>query len=146
MKDGLTRKGSKNKRVYKDINDFLQTKKEHFTNPVSNTSEPTNASHESLTDEEAEVVDLETQLRKLKFYVDYMEGQECNKTLSEYPVGTYLLRKTKKDSILRLSYIFTDERNKKDIKHLQLKEMEDTNEIIDFITKLEGPTIPYSPK
>ena len=148
VKDGLTRKGSKNKRVYKDINDFLEIKKEHFTNPVSNTFEPANTSDDSLTyeePEEADVIDLETQLRRLEFYVGYMEGQQCNIALSKYPTGTYLLRRTTKDTFLRLSYVTKEGNHQKDIKHLQLKEKEDANDIIDFISNMDGPTVPYSP-
>ena len=93
-------------------------------------------------------IDLECQLRELGFYVGYMEGQQCNIALSKYPPGTYLLRRTKKDNFLRLSYV-TEERNKKDIKHLQLKGKgrEDANKIIADISKLDGPEypFPYSP-
>ena len=144
VSDGFTRKGSK--RVYKTIDDFLETKQEHFNNQVSIMSEPTKNSQESSESAETEVVDLETQLRELEFYVGYMEGPQCNKALSKYPPGTYLLRKSKKDNFLRLCYVITEERNKKDIKHLQLKEKNDFDEIIDYISNLDGPTIPYSPK
>ena len=99
-----------------------------------------------MTDEEAEVVDLETQLRELEFYVGYMEGQQCNNALWKCPAGTYLLRRSENDSFLRLSYVTKERNHQKDIKHLRLKEKEDANDIIDLISNLDGPTIPYSPK
>ena len=110
-------------------------------------SEPTENSQESLESAETEVVDLETQLRGLEFYVGYMEGPQCNVALSKYPPRTYLLRKSKKDKFLRLSYMI-EENNQIADKHLKLKEMKAASEIIDYISKLDGPKspFPYSPK
>ena len=157
VQDGLTRKGSK--RVYKTIKDFVESKKEHFNNPVLDIIEPIRTSQNTVASVEAEAVDLEAQLSKLKFYVGYMEGYESHVALSNDPPGTYLLRrKGKEDHGLRISYV-TEEIGQKRYAHLQIKEMEDgriackqnnkqftAKSIEELISQMDGLRNSYSPK
>ena len=159
VKGGFTRKGST--KIYKTINDFVGDKKEHFSNPVSDIepSRPSLSSHDTAGSVEAEAVDLEAQLSKLKFYVGYLEGYPCHVALSNDPPGTYLLRrKGKEDHGLRISYV-TEEIGQKRYAHLQIKEMEDGRiackqnnkqftgkSIEELISQMDGLRNPYSPK
>ena len=157
VKDGFTRKGSK--RVYKSVKDFVENKKEHFNNPVSEIFEPIRTSQDPVVSVEAEAFSLEAQLSSLKFYVGYMEGQPCNVALSNDPPGTYLLRrKNKKDPDLRISFV-TEETGPEKIKHLKIKEFEDghiacqqnnqqfiAKSFEGLIAQMDGLKDPYIPK
>ena len=159
VKGGFTRKGST--KVYKTINDFVGDKKEHFSNPVSDIepSRPSLSSHDTAGSVEAEAVDLEAQLSKLKFYVGYLEGYPCHVALSNDPPGTYLLRrKSKEDPALRISFV-TEENGQRGYKHLRIKEMDDgriackqnnkqciAKSIEGLISQMDGLRNPYSPK